>query len=91
LVSLEEMRSRVVPMKDMKAKFGAQVESFRYAFVLPTHGQDWDDHSLTPEAASKALAALPGTPADRPVADSPLRRRATDKQPTFIEVRPRIS
>jgi hypothetical protein len=74
-------------MRDMKTMFGAEVEAFRYAFVLPNHGQEWDDHSLTPDAARKALAAAP---AARPFASgTALRRRATDKQPTFIEIRPR--
>lgn len=88
-------------MRDMKTKFGAEVESFRYAFVLPNHGQEWDDHSLTPEAARKALASIPAvrpfTPnapttgtAPGPATETAPRRRATDKQPTFIEIRPRV-
>lgn len=93
-------------MRDMKTKFGAEVESFRYAFVLPNHGREWDENSLTPEAARKALAAVPavrpfqdgrnesGRNADPSAAgnasgESAPRRRATDKRPTFIEVRPR--
>lgn len=95
-------------MRDMKTKFGAEVESFRYAFVLPKHGREWDENALAPEAARKALAAVP-TPAVRPFecgrntnaananaanagtapGQTALRRRATDKQPTFIEIRPR--
>ncbi|GEM_PF-4185956 len=96
-------------MRDMKAKFGAEVESFRYAFVLPTHGNEWDGaNTLNPEAARdllarvraavlakrsasaipSALSASPGTDASTP-AIAPLRRRASDRQPTFIEVKPR--
>ena len=74
-------------MRDMKTKFGAEVEAFRYAFVLPNHGQGWDDHALAPEAAGKALAAIPAV--RPPQSGAAPRRRATDKQPTFIEVRPR--
>jgi hypothetical protein len=85
-------------MRDMKAKFGAEVESFRYAFVLPNHGKEWNANSLDPEAARTALARIPAQPfapgflqaqAPRHEAEAVPRRRATDKRPTFIEVKPR--
>lgn len=99
------MRSRVVPMRDMKEKFGAEVQSFRYSFVLPNHGSEWDGaNTLDPEdartvlararSASPAAQAAQSTLRPRPVEPrmeglpSP-RRRASDKQPTFIEVKPR--
>src|SRR5258706_16304138 len=107
------MRSRVVPMRDMKAKFGAEVESFQYAFVLPNHGSEWDGATpLNPEEARSVLAraraavlakrsasailsapALPSvlpavSHAEASVPPAP-RRRASDRQPTFIEVKPR--
>jgi hypothetical protein len=99
------MRSRVVAMREMKEKFGAEVQSFRYSFVLPNHGSEWDgSNSLDPEAAravlAKARAASPAAqatqtaqrpqPLDTRIEGLPApRRRATDKQPTFIEVKPR--
>jgi hypothetical protein len=99
------MRSRVVPMREMKEKFGAEVQSFRYSFVLPNHGSEWDgSNSLDPEVAravlAKARAASPATqatqatprpqPVETRIEELPApRRRATDKQPTFIEVKPR--
>ncbi|MDB5104960.1 MAG: hypothetical protein JWP91_2649 [Fibrobacteres bacterium] len=80
-------------MRDMKEKFGAQVESFRYAFVLPRHPRGWDEpvadgaESADPVRSGPADAVVasrnPLAPASAP------RRRATDKQPTFIEVKPR--
>lgn len=92
-------------MRDMQEKFGAEVQSFRYSFVLPNHGREWDcANSLDPEAAravlAKARAASPAAQATRTAqAPQPLenridgmpppRRRATDKQPTFIDVKPR--
>lgn len=70
-------------MQDMKTKFGAEVERFRYAFVLPLHMPGWDQPMAAapvPEAAAPAVVAEG--------ASAP-RRRATDKRPTFIEVKPR--
>jgi hypothetical protein len=71
------MRSRVVPKRDIKEKFGAEVQAFRYAFVLPNHGSQWES-AQTPPSAKPGVAPLPHP-----------RRRATDKRPTFIEVHPR--
>lgn len=96
-------------MRDMKTKFGVQVESFRYSFVLPDHGSEWDganspdpDGSRTVPAravSAKARAASPAAQATRTAPRPPPvetrmealpapRRRTTDKQPTFIEVKP---
>lgn len=93
-------------MRDIKEKFGAEVQSFRYSFVLPDHGSEWDGaNTLDPVDARTVLARARATsPAaratqsplrPRPIetrieGPSPPRRRATDKQPTFIEVKPRI-
>lgn len=90
-------------MRDMMDKFGAEVQSFRYSFVLPKHGSEWDgSNSLDPEVAraalAKARAASPTAQATEPMQPLPTRkdglsaprRRATDKQPTFIEIKPRI-
>lgn len=97
-------------MRDMKEKFGAEVQSFRYSFVLPDHGREWDGaNTLDPEdaravlakaraaspAAQAARATPPTQPAQGPSVESLIaalpspRRRATDRQPTFIEVKPR--
>jgi hypothetical protein len=89
-------------MREMKEKFGAEVQSFRYSFVLPNHGSEWDGaHTLDPDdaramlararAASPAAHTAQGHPPAKPMEEmlpTP-RRRATDKQPTFIEVKPR--
>ncbi len=95
-------------MRDMKEKFGAEVQTFRYSFVLPNHGREWDGaNTLDPDDARAVLAkardaaqaaqsaqATQTTLRPRPVEPrteglpSP-RRRASDKQPTFIEVKPR--
>ena len=97
------MRSRVVPMRDMKEKFGAEVQSFRYSFFVPDHGSEWDGaNTLDPDDARTVLArsraaspAAQATQNPRPAKPrretlpAP-RRRATDRQPTFIEVKPRI-
>ncbi len=71
-------------MRDMMTKFGAQVESFRYAFVLPKHAEGWEEnafHSTAPESAAPA-------PAPHLEADGTPRRRAGDKRPTYIEIKP---
>ena len=72
-------------MRDMKTKFGAEVESFRYAFVIPTHVPGWDQPLEEPPTREAGLPSLQAAPQS---ASAP-RRRATDKQPTFIEVKPR--
>ena len=69
-------------MRDMKAKFGAQVESFRYSFIIPRHVPGWDEPR--PETSTPAP-----TPDRVPETVSAPRRRATDKRPTFIEIKPR--
>ncbi len=74
------MRSRVVSVRDMRDKFGAEVRGFRYAFVLPTHSEGWDSHALVPTDPVAPPAANDG--------EAP-RRRASDKKPTYIEIKPR--
>ena len=61
----------------MRETFGARVEGFRYAFVMPTHGEGWESNALVP-AEPDPLGA-PATP----------RRRAGDRKPTYIEIKPR--
>ena len=70
-------------MRDMMAKFGAQVESFRYAFVLPTHAQGWEGGAFP---AGDGAAAAPFQDGEAPPAP---RRRAGDKRPTYIEIKSR--
>jgi hypothetical protein len=67
-------------MRDMFAKFGTQVETFRYAFVLAKHPQGWD-------GAAPASGPAASQPAADPAREPSLRRRAGDKQPTYIEVK----
>jgi hypothetical protein len=64
----------------MKEKFGAEVRGFRYAFVLPNHDEGWDSHALVP--AQPAPAAGNDGPGPR--------RRATDRKPTYIEIKPKL-
>jgi hypothetical protein len=89
-------------MREMKEKFGAEVQSFRYSFVLPDHGSEWDGaNTLDPDDARTVLArsraassAAQATQSSQPAKSrgeslpAP-RRRATDKQPTFIEIKAR--
>lgn len=79
------MRSRVVSSKDMREKFGAEVRGFSYAFVMPNHGEGWESNTLIPvpvPAPAQAPAAADDTAAPR--------RRAGDRKPTYIEVKPRL-
>jgi hypothetical protein len=71
------MRSRIVRPREMRETFGTQVRDFPYAFVLPTHGEGWD---------AKVLAPVPSEP---PAAESAPRRRAGDKQPLYIDIKPK--
>ena len=69
----------------MREKFGAEVRGFRYAFVLPTHAEGWDAHALVPTQPAANAAPVPANDG----VEAP-RRRAGDKKPTFIEIKPRI-
>lgn len=71
------MRSRIVRPREMRETFGTEVRDFPYAFVLPTHGEGWDAKVLAP--------AVP----EPPIAESAPRRRAGDKQPLYIELKPK--
>lgn len=77
------MRSRVVSSRDMREKFGAEVRGFRYAFVMDSHGEGWDANTLIPVPAEPPQAAAPRTDDAQP------RRRAGDRKPTYIEIKPR--
>lgn len=35
-------------MRDMMEKYGAEVQSFKYSFVIPSHMPGWDQPLLTP-------------------------------------------
>lgn len=65
-------------MRDMKEKYGAEVQSFRYAFVLPSHLPGWDEPLPEPAARPSlpALASASGT-------------TSAGKSPRYIEVKPR--
>jgi hypothetical protein len=44
-------------MRDMMEKFGTEVQSFRYAFVMPRHAPGWDEAKPAPRpTAPPALA-----------------------------------
>jgi hypothetical protein len=84
-------------MRDMMAKFGTQVESFRYAFVIPNHADGWEGNAFSasaptrmpPEAARTHGGASPFSGDAHESDPKPIhRRRAGDKQPTYIEIKP---
>lgn len=72
------MRSRIVRPAEMRDTFGTQVRDFPYAFVLPTHGEGWDAKVLAPAETVAPRAAETVTP----------QRRAGDKRPVYIEIKP---
>jgi hypothetical protein len=82
----------------MMAKFGTQVESFRYAFVIPNHAAGWEGNAFStsapaqahaPEAARRHDGASPFSGDAHGSDPKPIhRRRAGDKQPTYIEIKP---
>jgi hypothetical protein len=65
----------------MRETFRTEVREFPYAFVWPSHGEGWD-------AKVRAPAPLPAGPAPADRASTP-RRRAGDKIPVYIEIRPK--
>ncbi len=67
----------------MRETFGSEVRDFPYAFVMPTHGEGWDSHALVPPDPSAPAPHRPSDSADRPL------RRAGDKKPTYIEIKPK--
>ncbi len=79
------MRSKVVPLKDVAGKYRAEVRDFPYAFVLPNHSEEWKDKALDPAAAEAALARA----AIEEALTASRLRRASDKKPKFIEVKPK--
>jgi hypothetical protein len=76
------MRSRIVRPREMRETFGSEVRDFPYAFVMPSHGAGWDSHALVP-----AAPAAPAVPVPDAIATP--RRRAGDKKPTYIEIKPK--
>jgi hypothetical protein len=68
----------------MRETFGGEVRAFPYAFVMPTHGEGWDSHAPVPAAPSEPPSGLRPDPGYTP------RRRAGDKQPTYIEIKPKV-
>ncbi|MBW8886519.1 MAG: hypothetical protein JF616_02075 [Fibrobacteres bacterium] len=73
------MRSRIVRPGEMRETYGTQVRDFPYAFVLPTHGEGWDSNVRAPAETPAPLTAAAPTP----------QRRAGDKQPIYIEIKPK--
>jgi hypothetical protein len=72
------MRSRIVRPGEMRETYGTQVRDFPYAFVLPTHGEGWDAKVRAPVEPPASRASEVPTP----------QRRAGDKQPVYIEIKP---
>lgn len=73
----------------MREKFGAEVRGFRYAFVIPNHGEGWDSNTLIPVPVP-APAQAPVAPSAAADDTAVPRRRAGDRKPTYIEVKPRL-
>jgi hypothetical protein len=72
-------------MRDMKEKFGAEVESFRYAFVIPKRVPGWDE----PLKETEALPVL-ASPAAMGSAGAASVAAPSDGAPRkYIEVKPR--
>jgi hypothetical protein len=67
----------------MRETFGSEVREFPYAFVMPTHGAGWDSHALVPADSSAPAPRHPSDAAAQPF------RRAGDKKPTYIEIKPK--
>lgn len=65
----------------MRDVFRTEVRGFDYAFVLPAHGEGWEGHALVPAEAPAPTAAASTASAPSP------RRRASDKQPVYIEIK----
>lgn len=80
------MRSRVVTPRDIAGKYNAEVKDFAYSFVLPEHPPEWTDRALDPAAAEAAIARAA---IEEALAQS-RTRRATDKKPKFIEIKPKV-
>jgi hypothetical protein len=74
------MRSRIVRPGEMRETYGTQVRDFPYAFVLPTHGEGWDANVRGPLETPLPGAGEAATP----------QRRAGDKQPIYIEIKPKV-
>jgi hypothetical protein len=64
----------------MRETYGTEVRDFPYAFVLPTHGEGWE---------AKVRAPLE-TPVSRTGEAATPQRRAGDRQPIYIEIKPKV-
>ena len=73
------MRSRIVRPGEMRETYGTQVRDFPYAFVMPTHGEGWEAKVRAPVETPVPRAGENATP----------QRRAGDKQPVYIEIKPK--
>jgi len=80
MFSLDGMRSRIVRPGEMRDMYGTQVREFPYAFVMPTHGEGWDANVRATVESPLARAGEAATP----------QRRAGDKQPVYIEIKPKL-
>lgn len=86
LFSLDGMRSRIVRPGEMRETYGTQVRDFPYAFILPTHGEGWDAKVRAPVESPVPRSGEAATPERRAMP----QRRAGDKQPTYIEIKPKV-
>jgi hypothetical protein len=68
-----DMRSRVVPIREMRERFGVQVKAFAPAFVIPRHAPGWE---AMDSAEARGLVF-------RPASEAPAKR------PVYIEVKTR--
>lgn len=60
------MRSKVVPIREMREKFGVRVKSFTPAFVIPRHAPGWEAMDSA-EAEGLVFRSPAEAPAKRPV------------------------
>jgi hypothetical protein len=76
----------------MRKTYGAQVREFPYAFILPTHGEGWDSNVRAPVETPVPRSGEASTPERRatPEPRAMPQRRAGDKQPTYIEIKPKV-
>ena len=84
------MRSRVVPIKEMQHKFGAEVKSFSYAFVIANHAPGWEASAFIPKEKDQEKFLVPHFPAFGNQANSILPQVQLKTKPAkYIEVKSR--
>ena len=84
------MRSRVVPIKDMQHKFGAEVKSFSYAFVIANHAPGWEASALIKKEKDQEKFLVPHFPAfGNQAAPSISQVLSKTKPGKYIEVKSR--